>query len=74
MFPVMVFWGKGRQMENTDTTDTAKDWRHAWRAFADKVNVRPPEFHNGATSVLSPQLQEVREGSFEGFNSPPGKF
>jgi hypothetical protein len=72
--PVMPFRGKGRQMENTDSTDTAKDWRQAWRAFADKVSGRFWDSHNGATPTSRPRLQEIPEGPFQGFDSPPGKF
>jgi len=74
LIPVMVFWGKGKQMESTDSTDTAKDWRQAWRAFADQVGGRSWDTHNGATPISRPRRQEVREGPFQGFESPPGKF
>jgi hypothetical protein len=73
-FPVMVFWGKGRQMERDDISGSANDWRQAWRAFADKVSARPSDTYSGATPMLGRRLQEVREGPFEGFDSPPGKF
>ena len=71
---VMAFWAKGRQMENTDSTNTAKDWRQACRTFADQVSGRSRDTHNGTTLASRPQRQEVQEGPFQGFDSPPGKF
>jgi hypothetical protein len=61
-------------MERDDIMDSARDWRQAWRAFADKVSARPSDSYSGATPILRPRMQEVREGPFEGFDSPPGKF
>lgn len=72
--PVMAFQGKGRQMDNTDSTDSAKDWRQAWRAFADTVSGRFSDSHNGATPTSRPRPQDFPEGPFHGFDSPPGKF
>jgi hypothetical protein len=66
--------GKGRQMENTDSTETAKDWRQAWRAFADEVSGRSWDTHDRPTLTSRLRRQEVREGPFQGFDSPPGKF
>jgi len=71
---VMVFWGKGRQMESTDSTHTAKDWRQAWRAFADQVGGRSRDTDSGATPTSRTRPQEVREEPFQGFDSPAGKF
>ena len=61
-------------MEKATATDTSEDWRQAWRAVTEKVSQRSKGTHDQVMPTLRTRRQEVHEGPFQGFGSPPGKF
>ncbi len=61
-------------MEEANRTETTKDWRPAWRAFAERTRPKFEGTHGEMAQALPPNLQENREGPFPGFDSPPGRF
>ena len=62
-------------MENTTETKTAKNWRKAWRAFAEQFSVHPEA---ALVEVVAPvsrtKRQRIETRPFQGFGSPQGKF
>ncbi len=61
-------------MEKATATETSEDWRQTWRASTDKVSQRSKGTHDQMMPMLRTRRQEVHEGPFQGFDSPPGKF
>ncbi len=70
----MVHGERGRQMEKATATETSENWRPAWRALTDKVSQRSKGTHDQVMPTLQTRRQDVHEGPFQGFGSPPGKF
>ena len=65
---------RGRQMENATTSETTKDWRPAWRAFAEQTRPKLEGSHGEVAQASQVNLEESRDGTFRGFGSPQGKF
>ncbi len=62
-------------MENTTETETAKDWRQVWRAFAEQMGVRPEAARvEVVVPVSRTKRQRIETRPFQGFGSPQGKF
>ena len=70
----MVHGERGRQMEKETATGTSEDWRQSWRDSTDKVSQRSKGTHDHVMPTLRTRRQEVHDGPFQGFGSPPGKF
>jgi hypothetical protein len=58
-------------MGNATKTETTKDWRPAWRAFAKQAR---PKLEDSNDDVAQASLEDVQDGPFQGFGSPPGRF
>jgi hypothetical protein len=74
LFLVMVFLGKGRQMESTDRTDRAEDQRHGSTDLPEETRWESSDIDCDVSMALRSRRWEQREGPFQGFGSPEGKF
>ncbi|MCH8346576.1 MAG: hypothetical protein IIC87_06590 [Chloroflexi bacterium] len=61
-------------MEKATSTETSEAWRQAWRAVTAKASQRSNDTHDQVMPTLRARRQEVHDGPFQGFGSPPGKF
>ncbi len=62
-------------MENTTEAETAKDWRQAWRAFAEQLSARPEAILvEVVVPVSRTKRRRIETRPFQGFGSPLGKF
>ncbi len=61
-------------MEKATATETSEVRRQTWRAITDKVSQRSNDTHDQVMPTLRARRQEVHDGRFLGFDSPPGKF
>jgi hypothetical protein len=72
--PVMVFRGKGRQMENTGKAEVAAVPQQASTGVREQTRWESGDIDCDVSTVLRSKRWEQREGPFQGFDSPPGKF
>lgn len=61
-------------MEDPKRTALAKDRRQGPADLADDTGWEPEDSHGEVARVLWSKRWEVRDGPFQGFGSPPGKF
>jgi hypothetical protein len=73
-FLVMVFLGKGKQMENTGNLEPAAVRQQVSTGVAEQTRREPGDTDCDVSRILRAKRWEQREGPFQGFDSPEGKF
>ena len=70
----MEFRGKGRQMENTSRTEPAAVRQEASAGLPEQTRWESRDIDCDVSTALRSKRWEQREGPFQGFDSPEGKF
>ena len=65
---------KGRQMENTDRTEPAAVRQQASTDLPEQTDGESIDINCEVATILRSKRWERRQGPFQGFDSPPGKF
>jgi hypothetical protein len=71
--PVMVFPGKGGQMENTGRIESAGVRQEASTGLTEETRWESSDIKCDVSTVLRSRRWEQREGPFQGFGSPEGE-